>query len=662
MARRKVASALVAGARSRAADRKPSGTVLAPHAVPAGAASPSGWTSLAVLGLTLAVFGAYWPVRQHGAIPFDDPSYVTDNPRVLAGLTWEGARWAFGSVHAHNWHPLTWLSHMLDVELFGLDLGRHHLTSVALHAGAAALLLVFLVGATGTTWPSLAVATVFALHPLRVESVAWLAERKDTLSALLFVLVLVCWTRYLKQTTPRGRGAWYSASLGGYALGLLAKPMLVSLPVVLLLLDAWPFARWRGSAERARDGDGPGRRAETPGLGSSVSPWRLLLEKLPFFGLATLVALGTLYAQQGVTKSLDSHPLQDRLITAVTSCWVYLGKLAWPRDLAILYPYDAARWESGTVLALGAGLLASTALAVGQARRRGYLCTGWLWYLATLMPVLGLVQVGLQARADRYTYLPSIGVLIAAIWGVRELAVRAIPAAGVRHALAAAALVTLALVLARGTREQLSLWQDPAMLYAHAAEVTRDNEWAHYNLAQVLLRRGDDAGAQRHFHEVTRITPDHPAAWRNLGAIAARAGRREEALEGFARAARASPGDPHARRDLGEALLAMDRLEAAAEAFQRALELRPEDSAARYLLGTVRIRQDQIEEGVVLLHRALELDPAHPGAHNALGVVAARQGDLERAARHFVEALRHDPEYAEARRNLELLAATSGSG
>jgi Flp pilus assembly protein TadD len=608
--------------------------------------------------LVVVVLAVYWPVRDHGAIPFDDPSYVTENEQVLAGLSWSGVLWAFASVHAHNWHPLTWLSHMLDVELHGLDLGGHHLDSVALHGGAAALLLAFLARATGALWPSFGVAALFALHPLRVESVAWLAERKDVLSAFLFALTLLLWTTYAKRAEPREGRPWYIASLAAYAAGLLAKPMLVSLPVVLLLLDVWPLRRLRGvlgAGGGGEVGSGSGRVA--------LAPRALLMEKAPFFLLAMLVAGGTLVAQQRVVKSLDSHPLDERVVTAITSCWVYLGKLAWPRDLAIFYPYDAGRWRPSVVVALGLGLAAATALAASLARRHGYVFVGWLWYLATLAPVLGLVQVGLQARADRYTYLPSIGVLIAVVFGLREAGRRLLPGESARRAAAAVLLLVPCVLLAGATRAQLALWRDPATLYAHAAAVTTDNAWAHHNAAQVLLRRGDDVGAARHFEEVARIDPSDVDALRNLGAIAARAGRFAAAAAIHRRAAAAAPGDPRVHRDLGEALLAAGELEPAAEVLERAGSLRADDAEVWYLLGTVRVQQDRVAEGEALLHRAVALDPGHAGVHNALGVIAARRGDRAEAARRFEEALRLEPGYSEARRNLDLLAAYgSGTG
>jgi Flp pilus assembly protein TadD len=544
---------------------------------------------------------------------------------------------------------------MLDVELFGLDLGRHHLVSATLHAGAAALLLVFLSRATGAVWPSAAVAALFALHPLRVESVAWLAERKDTLSAFCFTLVLVLWGEYqARKQTAAARG-WYMACIGGYGLGLLAKPMLVSLPLVLLLLDVWPFARGRAAA----DGERGGVRTER---GPRAVARTLLLEKAPFFALAVAVAGGTLLAQERIVKSLESHPLDDRLVTAVVSCWVYLGKLVWPRDLAIFYPYDAARWHAGVVAALGLGLVGITVLVAAQARRRGYLCTGWLWYLVTLAPVLGLVQVGLQARADRYTYLPSIGVLVVIVWGLRELGQRAIPEPLLRRVVAVAAVALACVLLVRVTRTQLGLWGDAAVLYAHAAEVTSDNDWAHLNTAQVLLRRGDDEGARRHFEEVVRIVPAHSDSLRNLGAISARAGRSSEAVDLYRRAAAAAPEDWNAQRDLGEVLLQAGALEPARTALERADALRPDDPSVIYLLGTIHLRQGDLAGGESLLNRAIELAPRHAGAHNALGVAAAERGDLDAAVRAFAEAVRLDPSYAEARRNLELTTAANRNG
>ena len=619
--------------------------------------SPLSAIAIAALAVALAaaVFATYWPIRHHGAIPFDDPAYVTENEHVLAGLRWPGVRWAFTTVHAHNWHPLTWLSHMLDVELFGLELGRHHLVSVTLHAAAAALLLVFLSRATGALLPSVAVAALFALHPLRVESVAWLAERKDSLSAFLFALVLVLWGEYQRRIRSGSARGWYLASLAAYAGGLLAKPMLVSLPPVLLLLDVWPFTRFRDAGEDAPESARAARQ-------SAATLRSLVVEKLPFFALALAVAGGTLLAQERIVKSLESHPLGDRLVTAITSCWVYLGKLLWPRDLAIFYPYDAARWNIAVVVALAIGLAAITAAVVAQARARGYLFTGWLFYLVTLVPVLGLVQVGLQARADRYTYLPSIGVLVALAWGLREIGRRVVPQSRARVLVGLLALLISCAALVRVTRQQLDLWRDPAVLYAHAAEVTVDNDWAHYNLAQLLLRRGDDAGARLHFEEVARIVPAHADALRNLGAIAARAGRADEAVEQYQRAASAAPSDANAQRDLGEVLLKAGALGPAREALERATALRPGDAHVAYLLGTTLLRLGEAEEGERLLRYTIELEPGHSGAHNALGVAAAQRADLQLARRHFAEAVRLDPDYVEARGNLESITKALETG
>src|SRR5438093_6101777 len=382
--------------------------------------SVRGRRNLAIAGLvvlgTLAVFA---PALRHGFVNYDDPEYVTENPRVRAGLSWAGLGWAFAAPHAANWHPLTWLSHMLDAQLFGLAPAGHHASSVLLHAASAALLFGVLEGTTGAPWPSAFVAATFALHPLRVESVAWVSERKDVLAGLCWMLALAAYRRYVRR---RGAAA-YLLVVAAFVLGLLAKPMVVTLPFVLLLLDVWPLRR----------------------------PWnvRLLWEKVPLFLLSAAVSALTVVAQRGAgaMASLESLPLGTRIAEAVVAYGAYLEKAFWPTRLAVFYPHRPLLVAEVATSALV--LVVISALALRERRRRPYLLVGWLWYLVVLLPVIGLVKVGEQAMADRFSYLPQIGVLIMVAWAAAD-------AIGSRVVLTAGAFVALAVCVAL-TARQLNL-------------------------------------------------------------------------------------------------------------------------------------------------------------------------------------------------------------
>jgi Flp pilus assembly protein TadD len=593
-----------------------------------------GAASLILLCVTLATF---WPVREQGAIPFDDPRYLTENSVVQSGLTLEGARWAFGSSRAYNFHPLTWFSHMLDVELFGMALGAHHLSNVAHHALASLLLFWILVHLTGLPGRAFAVALLFAIHPLRVESVAWLAERKDTLSAVLWMATLLCWGRH-----ARGHGrAWYWIALGVYLLGLLAKPMLVSLPLVLLLLDGWPLRRFvTAEKEGAR--------------GSTV--WRLVREKVPFFLAAAALSVLTLFAQAAIAKPLDAISLSLRAVNALVTPVLYLRMVFWPTELAIFYPYDAHRLPAALVFGSALLLVAVTVVSWCLRHRHPYLLVGWGWYLVTLLPVLGLVQTGLQSRADRYTYLPSVGIALMVVWGVAELLGRRRPR---RARLEGALLLALAAVgmLAR-TRDQLATWRDPRVLYQHAIAVTEGNHWAHYNLAQWQLRTGDVAGAAQHFAATVALDPVNANAWRNLGLLQQESGGTAQALESLARAVALEPSNVFALRDYALAALAAGEVELASRLADRALEAAPADLAPEqlaglyYCRGIARLRLEDAEQAEHALRQALVHDPRHAPAHNALGTLLAQSRRLADAVRHFELAAEAAPDYAEAQRNL----------
>ncbi|MEW6072104.1 MAG: hypothetical protein AB1726_05830 [Planctomycetota bacterium] len=510
---------------------------LAPPSPPAPARRTPVLGALALAALTFAVFHR---AARNDFLTYDDPAYVTENAPVTAGLTAEGVRWALTSFHASNWHPLTWLSHMLDCELFGRAAAGHHLTSVAMHALAAALLFLALSVLTGEARPSFFAAGLFALHPLRVESVAWVAERKDVLSGLLAMATILAYALHARR--PGGRR--YGLVLVLFALGLLAKPMLVTLPAALLLLDLWPLGRWRG-----------------PGAGR-----RLILEKAPLFALAAASGVLTVLAQRagGAVSALELLPLGARVENALASYVAYLGATVFPRGLAAFYPHPAivapGSFRALTLPALGAGLLllAGTALALRARRRRPYALVGWLWYLGTLLPVIGLLQVGTQARADRYTYLPAVGIALLVAWGGRDLArarPRTRPLLGLLGGLALAGCAAL-------SWRQIGVWRDTETLWGHAAAVTERNYVAEGNLGAALLL-ADEEAAVEHLRRAIEFHPRFPPPRQNLAQLRVRRGlayeergEAQRALAEYLEAALLAPDNHRAREYAGSLLVA----------------------------------------------------------------------------------------------------------
>ncbi len=479
---------------------------------------------LRILGLLLVLgtVAAYWPVLSNDFIHYDDPEYVLENELVQQGVSREGLKWAFTTFHAANWHPLTWVSHMLDCRLFGPNPAGHHAVSLLLHVANSLLLFLLLREATGRLGGSFLVAALFALHPMHVESVAWVSERKDVLSTFFGFLALLAWGRY----AGRQRAGLYLLSLAFFSLGLLSKPMLVTLPFVLLLWDVWPLARWRRSGS-----EGPGRPA---GMG------RLIAEKVPFLVLSAASCVVTIRAQaaQFAIAPLYDLPLSERALNAVLAYAGYLLKLIWPTDMAVFYPRGGPPDPlAGLLPAL---LLAGvTGLAVQQLRRRPHLAVGWFWFLGTLVPVIGLVQVGAQAMADRYTYLPYVGLFIAAVWSFQEACGRLRVPPRVQRLLWAASLT----LLAAGTWSQLGHWKNTLTLFQHAGEKTRDNYLAHFMIGRVLTEHGDAAAGDRYYRKAVELNPRYVARVHNhtgyrlagIGDLAAAEGFFRKALAVFPR-------------------------------------------------------------------------------------------------------------------------------
>jgi tetratricopeptide (TPR) repeat protein len=641
---------------------------------------------LMVLLLVLGTVAIYWPAMRCGFINYDDDFYVTSNVHVQQGLTWGGMKWAWSSPVAGNWHPLTVWSHMVDCQLFGLKPWGHHLISVLLHALNAGLVFVLLQRMTGAVWRSLLVAALFALHPLRVESVAWVAERKDVLSGFFGLLSLLAYARYAQGRRQKAEGrrqnvaggkalpgsAFYLLSLLFLALGLMSKPMLVTWPFVMLLLDYWPLGRMQNAATSDTH-----HAPRTTFHVSRTTPLPLLLEKIPFFALAAGVSVVTFLVQKqaGAVMGAESLSIGARAGNALISYGRYLGKLFWPAHLAVYYPRPG-QWPMGEVL-LGAGLiLVVSALVCMRRRRCPYSLMGWLWFVGTLVPVIGLVQAGGQAMADRYTYLPTLGVLILTIWGAHELVQGKAEVRGQRtedsdtqHVsrsrvqsqillwVVGGAAVVLCMAL---TREQLGYWKDGETLFRHALEVTENNQIAYKVLGDALDKKGQTGQAINQFREAIRVRPGYADAHSNLGVALAKDGQTDEAIREFQEAIRLNSNHANAHYNLGIALDKKGQMEDALCQFQEAVRLNPAYIEAHYNLGIVLSRKGQMDEAIRHFQEAIQLKPDYAEAHNDLGICLGRKGQMEQALHQFQEATRLKPGYPEAHLNLGLLLSLIG--
>jgi protein O-mannosyl-transferase len=525
------------------------------------------WIAAVLVALGTATL--FWPALDNGFIDlYDDGPYVLHNQTVRAGFTADGIAWAFSSVHVHNWHPLTWISHMVDVEFFGLDPRGHHLTSVLLHAANAGL-VVLLFAALGAPVVAAAMAgALFGAHPLRLQSVAWIAERKDVLSGLFFLLSLLAWV--LNARRPN-RGA-YLASLGTFALGLLAKPMLVTTPAVFLLLDFWPL-------HRVKLGGGPEERVRWKAEGVRLTP---------FVVLSVLVAAATVLVQgsSGSFAAGAGIPLGERLANAATSIFAYLSKMVWPSDLSVFYPHPRRAILSPLALLAGGGIALATAGAAVAWRRAPWLLVGWLWFLAMLLPVSGILQVGKQGMADRYTYLPGLGILLALTFTVLA-SIRRVPGRWRGIAMATASAFALA-ALALATRADIRFWRDSETLFLHAREATPQNALASNALGTIAAGRGQFGEAERLFRESIAADAEFGIPRQNLAAMLLQQGRLEEGWPQALEAVRPDPSNPRAHYVVGVGLEMQGRLPEAAAAYEETLRRMPGHALARSRLAEVR--------------------------------------------------------------------------
>lgn len=612
--------------------------------------------------LAIVTFAVFSPVGGFDFINFDDPDYVSNNPHIASGLDWNTVSWAFQSGYAGNWHPVTWLSHALDMQLFGLNAGRHHLVNVLFHIANSLLLLGVLRGMTGAFWRSAFVAALFALHPLHVESVAWVAERKDVLSTFFFMLTLWSYARYAQARGGRREAMgqvcahrrWpitYCLALLFFALGLMSKPMLVTLPFVLLLLDFWPLKRVSG-AERQVSGGEIGRL----GLKS------LLIEKIPFFALAIASSVITFLVQDktGTVAGVSQLSAVLRTENAIVSYFRYIQKMFWPEGLAIFYPHPNIRYPISDqlpvpVVAGIALLLAAIVLvAILRAKKNPWLAVGVFWFFGTLLPVIGLVQVGAQAMADRYSYIPLIGLFIAATWTVHDLFAHAWRG---KSSLAALVLV----LCAATTRIQVGYWKDSLSVFGHALNHTKFNATAHVNLGEALERKGSLDEALGHYRKTLEIEPAYADAAYDIAHVLAAQNKIEEAIGHYKKVFELEPRHLFARNNLGNLFLSVGRVDEAIAQYREALQINPDSPAAHFNLGKALVSQGNFADAIRHYERALKARPGYAEALTGIGLTFAMQGDFQGALPMLKEVVRLKPDNAEARFNLEMSCSTAGA-
>lgn len=575
------------------------------------------------LSLSVLIWLAFNQAIHFGFINFDDDVYVYKNPHVTGGLTRDGAGWAFTHIHSSNWHPLTWLSHMLDVQLFGLNAGGHHFTNILIHILTTILLFLVLHQLTGFLWRSAFVAAVFAVHPLRVESVAWIAERKDVLSAFFFILTVVAYIRYTESNWSLRR---YLLVVLIFCLALMSKPMVVTLPFVLLLLDFWPLKRF------------------TP-FEFNAAFRRCLIEKIPLLALSAGMCAITVFAQQGAVSPL---PLSLRLENAAVSSVIYLRQLIFPSGLAVLYPFPEHGLPQPEMFFAIYLLIAISLAAFFTRNKYPWLLFGWLWYLGMLVPVIGILQVGAQAHADRYTHLPQIGLLVAIIWTVAEISTRWQR----RRLVLSTVSVVILVLLTISARNQTAYWRNSETLWTHALAFTSDNIVAQNNLGNALLDAGKLDEAMTHFKSARHIKPEDAKAAFNFGNALIQNGELTQGIVNLEQAVRLDPDYAEAHINLGGAFLKTGKVDDAISHFQKALQLQPYQPAAWNDLGYAYLRKGAADKATECFKKAMEIDPEQPVAQNNIANALMQQGKVDQAVEHYKKALRLKPDYAEAEYNL----------
>lgn len=590
---------------------------------------------LAAFILLLLALAAYRGLPSCGFVNFDDNLYVTDNFHVKSGISLSGSKWAFVTSHAFNWHPVTWLSHMLDVELYGLKAGRHHMTSLLFHILNSFLLLFWLSKYTRKFWPACFVAALFLLHPLHVESVAWISERKDVLSTFFWLLTMWCYTGYLSSP---GKLRYLMVNFV-FMLGLMSKPMLVTLPFVLLLLDYWPLNRTRFEVIKSDFRTG----------GKSMPVAALVWEKMPLFILSAIACLITFGVQRGTgaIESVIDFPLHLRLANASVAYAGYIIKTVCPLGLAVFYPYpDGYFWW--TIAAAGLFLIMTSLVVITYRKQMPWLPVGWFWYMGTLIPVIGLVQVGDQSMADRYTYVPIIGLFIILAWGGAKIVSMRV---GLKQffVLTGCIFILFCVVI---TNLQVQYWKDSISLFSHAVRVTSGNALAYNNLGMALAEKGRTEEAIVNFRSAIQIDHEFAMAYNNLGAALIGQGHMQEALDCLKTALILRPEYADAENNMGIVLEKIGKIPDSIKHFKKALILEPSHTRAHNNLGAILLSQNKVNEAMDHFAKALEFDPENADAHNNLGTVLTRYGRIDQAVKHFKAAVRFNPANITMKRNL----------
>lgn len=588
--------------------------------------SPSKRTFILSLALVLLTVLAYLPVRNNAFINFDDNHYITANPHVKAGVSWDTVKWAFTTYDAANWHPLSWLSHALDCQLFGLNPAGPHVINLLLHALNAVLLFLILQGLTGFSWRSLMVAAIFAVHPLNVESVGWAAERKNVLSMLFFLLAIWAYCHYVRQ--PSGARYWGVAGL--FALALMSKPQVIIFPFALLLLDYWPLGRTRFAVVLAsKDSSAEVRQR---------SLLSLLVEKIPLFGLSVVSAVVTLQAQRAghAVRTVVEYSLGSRLETAIVSYVLYLRDAFVPRHLAPIYPHADGLLATWKVLLAATVLIGITVLTVLRRKRAPYLLFGWLWYLGTLVPMIGLIQVGEQARADRYMYVSLVGILVAVIWGCADILARQKTSPPV----VAAACALLLAALSAATFQQLGHWHESETLWNYTMSVTDRNFMAEDNLAQELATQGRTKEALVHFHNILGLHDWQPSELIAFGMYEQRQGYAADAIAQYQHALQKT-SDPKIRTvelsNIGSAYLDMKDLDHAQQSFDEALQFDPNNIPALMGIGLIAQKQGNVQFAIRQYTKAVSIKPSDVG-YALLGKAFEESGRPSDADKAYAEA------------------------
>ncbi len=620
-----------------------------------------------IISLIVVTFIAFGPILQNDFVNYDDYVYITDNQQVKSGISVGTIKWAFGAVVGANWHPLTLLSHALDWSLFGQWAGGHHLVSLLFHIGAVLFLFLFLSKTTQSLWPSAVVAALFALHPLRVESVAWASERKDVLSMFFGMAALYAYAFYVEDK----KISKYIMCLLMFVLSLLSKPMLVTLPFILLLLDYWPLQRWQNNLYQQQSkqqspsaqllkkekvkkkivaAEQKNTAVPTQSNRQVIKP--LLLEKIPFFFLTIISSVVTLWAQNhgGAVAAMHTLLFSDRVINALVSYVAYLVKIFWPVNLAVFYPYQSVfpAWQIFAAVFILIGL---TVLVTLSLKKAPFLFVGWFWYVGTLVPVIGLVQVGIQTMADRYTYLPSIGISIMLIWGILYL----VPKEKMRKIFLLPVACVLLFILTILTWQQCGHWKHSVSLWSHAANVTEDNYFAHDALGNLLFVENKKDEAIAHLHSAIKINPFWDNAYNMLGVAQVAQGKKEEAIARFLEAIRINPYNEKAQVNLGISLEEQGKNEEAKSHYYKALEINPANADAHYNLANLFIKKREMQQAVHHYREAIKSNPDHLAARYNLADILAKQGKTGEAIEHFREVARINPSSFQALNNLGVM-------